>query len=159
MGEVVSASAGRDEAREAAHQNSFSRLAQVEEHEPPGCAISRYDGELADVGEAALDRAASLGKMEGNTRHPDPIEPSLENRWHSVPPRREAQYQRLGGAKALDVILDPGEIIARLHIDRVLRQAEHGIKVRPIEVQFVNLMSLRSEAREYAVMDGRCETG
>src|SRR6266403_550020 len=67
--------------------------------------------------------------------------------------------RRLGGAKALDVILDPGEIIARLHIDRVLRQAEHGIKVRPIEVQFVNLMSLRSEAREYAVMDGRCETG
>jgi hypothetical protein len=50
-------------------QNSFAWLAHLAEDDPPVRVMTRSDRGLMEVDEAALDRAAALGKKESNTRN------------------------------------------------------------------------------------------
>ena len=139
---------------DAAQDDPPARVADDEPDPPPGRAVGREAADQADVVQAALDRRQALGQLEGGVRHPDPVDPALEDGGHAVPPGRVDEDQPLGPAQMVEMfgnrrLVDAGRVVAQSVLG-----AEHGVEADPIEIELAHLVARPAEALKGAGVDG-----
>jgi hypothetical protein len=92
--------------------------------------------------------------VEGHARKPHAIEPSLEDRWHPVPPRWEAQNEDFRRTEAFHVSFDTSSIGTRPIVHLSFRERHCGIETLSMEVKTINLMAARPETLDDLPISG-----